>query len=265
MGLLAGKVALVTGGGQGIGRGIVLCFAREGAKVVVAEIDKEHGERCAEEARSLGAEAVFVSTDVGAKSQVYGAVDAAVQRFGRLDVLVNNAVKLPTPRLFERKTDELFEEQLRICLWGTWWGMQAAQPVMAEQGGGRIINFTSGDLEAGSWLHADYAAAKGGIQALTRTAAQEWARFNILVNALAPVAASSAFERMCRERPGFRERAAAGVPLGRMGDPEHDIAPVALFLASDLARFMTGVILPVDGGKHLPRGESRPTDLSLFE
>lgn len=263
-GILDGKIALVTGGGQGIGRGIVRCFVQEGACVVIAEIDEVCGANVEAETVALGGSAKFIKTDVSCKSDVEAAVKATVDMFGRIDTLVNNAVKLPTPLIMEKKTDELLAEQLAVGVWGSWWAMQAAMPYMRDQGGGRIINFSSMDVDTGAWLHSDYSVAKGGIAAMTRSAAIDWARYNINVNNLVPVAASAAFERMCDDRPGLREQAGKAVPLGRMGDPEFDIAPVAAFLASDASQFITGASLPVDGGLHMPRGNSTPADLSAF-
>lgn len=261
MGLLEGKVALVTGSGQGIGRGIARRFAREGAKVIVAEISAEHGEKTASELKGLGGEGKFVRTDVSNKDEICGAIAAAKDTFGRLDILVNNAVKLPTPVLMADKTDALFEQQLNIGVWGTWWAMQAAMPIMRAQGDGRIVNFTSMDAVTGAWLHADYAVAKAGIAAMTRAAALDWARHGIRANVVAPIAASAAFEKMCADRPGLREAAGAAVPLGRMGDPEEDIAPAVVFLVSDLSRYVTGITLPVDGGLNQGRGVPAPQEL----
>lgn len=263
MGALNGKVALVTGSGQGIGRAIARRYVREGAAVIVAELNEESGRCVAEELAALGGRARFVRTDVSRKADVQAAVDAAVSEFGRLDILVNNAIRLPTPTVMEKKTDAMLEQQLSITIWGSWWSMQAAMPVMRQQGGGRIINFTSMDAESGAWLHADYSVAKAGILGMTRSAAIDWARFGITVNALMPLAATAAFEHMCNDRPGLREYANSIVPLGRMGDPEEDIAPVAVFLASDASRYVTGVTLPVDGGLNLNRMSSKP-DLSAL-
>jgi len=150
-------------------------------------------------------------------------------------------------------------------VWGSWWAMQAVRPIMAAAGSGSIINFSSLDIETGSWFHSDYNIAKAGIQALTRSAAMEWARFKIRVNCVMPIAASAAFDRMCDARPGLREAANMGNPLGRMGHPEKDIAPAVAFLAGDDAHYITGVSLPVDGGLHLPRVNNKPQDLSIYE
>jgi 3-oxoacyl-[acyl-carrier protein] reductase len=265
MGALDGKVAIVTGAGQGIGRGIVRCFAREGAAVVVAEVNEETGSRAARELREAGARAKFLHTDVASKESIQAMIDGAVSEFGSIDILVNNAIKLPTPVVMEKKTDAMLEQQIAIGVWGTWWAMQAVMPLMRKQGSGRIINFTSLDVETGAWLHADYSVVKAGILSMTRSAAIDWARFGITVNAMAPIAASAAFEQMCADRPGLREYANSIVPLGRMGDPERDIAPVAVFLASDASRYMTGATINVDGGLNLNRMSAKPDLAALGE
>ncbi|WP_018636346.1 SDR family NAD(P)-dependent oxidoreductase [Parafrankia elaeagni] len=240
-GRLAGKAALVTGAGKGIGRGIARRFAREGAAVLVAEIDEAAGASVAAEIAELGGQAVFLPCDVREKQQVVTAVEETSQRFGSLDILVNNAIALSPNVVLEEKSDEMLSSVLTSGLWATWWAMRAALPAMRAAGGGRIINFYSIDAEAGAWLHSDYNAVKDAIRGLTRSAAMEWARDNVLVNAIAP--------------------AVAGNPLGRVGDPEEDIAPVAVFLASEDARYVTGETIHVDGGQHLPRYQSRPPGL----
>jgi NAD(P)-dependent dehydrogenase (short-subunit alcohol dehydrogenase family) len=262
MGVLDGKVALVTGAGAGIGRGIARRYAREGAAVVVVEIDAANGARVAGEIESLGARSLFVRTDVSKKSEVESAVAAAMRQFGRLDVLVNNASKLSPNVLLEQKSDEMLQATLGVGAWATWWFMQLAMPIMREQGGGRIVNFLSVDAEAGAWLHADYNMTKGAIEALTRSAAVEWGRFQILVNAIAPIAAGTVYQELLRAVPGFEQMACAMNPLGRVGDPEEDIAPVAVFLGSDACRYVTGEVIHVDGGLHVPRYHSKPHDLS---
>jgi len=259
--MLSGKVALVTGAGRGIGRGIARCLSGHGAAVVIAEVDAEAGRECARDLQDRGARALFVSTDVSQQSQVEAAVAACIEHFGRLDILVNNAVKIARDLLIEEKTDAMLAEQLAIGVWGPWWAMRAAFPHMRDAGGGRIINFTSGDVQTGAWLHSDYNIAKGAVEALTRSAANEWARFNILVNAVAPVGASSAYETLCRERPGFEEAAKRAIPLGRVGDPESDVAPVVAFLASDAAQYVTGSTLLADGGVHMSRVNPKPQRL----
>lgn len=262
---LENKVALITGAGKGIGRGIARRFAREGAKVVVAEFDADAGKQVVEEVCQLGGDGLFIETDVSSKTDINNAVQAAHSAFGGLDVLVNNAIALSPDVLLENKTDEMFEKTLHVALWSVWWAMQSAFPIFRTGGGGRIVNFYSIDADCGNWLHGDYNTAKGGVQALTRTAGLQWARYNILVNAIAPIATSASYAEMVARDPGFAERATSLMPIGRMGDPEHDIAPVVAFLASDDARFITGATIPVDGGLHIPRVNTRPQDLSVFD
>ena len=218
----------------------------------------------AAELEALGAQSLFIRTDVSNKAEVETAVAATIKRFGRLDILVNNASKLSPNVLLEQKTDEMLKETLGVGTWATWWFMQLAMPIMRDQGGGRIINFLSVDAEAGAWLHADYNMMKGAIEALTRSAAMEWGRFKILVNAIAPVAAGTVYDELTRSIPGFEQMAAAMNPLGRVGDPEEDIAPVAVFLGSEACRYVTGEVIHVDGGMHVPRYHSKPGDLPSF-
>ncbi|MES2264344.1 MAG: SDR family oxidoreductase [Pseudomonadota bacterium] len=265
MGLLDNKIALITGAGGGIGRGIARRFALEGAALVLAEIDPDSGEQIAREVRELGARAVFIQTDVCKKEQVLAAVQAAVDQFGGIDILVNNAFA-PTPNvLMEEKTDEMLEQTLNSTIWAAWWAMRAALPHMRERGGGKVVNFYSIDVDVGAWLHADYNTAKAGMLGLTRSAAAEWGRFNITVNAIAPTAMGATFHKLCADNPGFAERSASLRPLGRCGDPEKDIAPAVLFLASELSCYMTGEAIHVDGGLHMPGYNSRPAHVAVRE
>jgi NAD(P)-dependent dehydrogenase (short-subunit alcohol dehydrogenase family) len=264
MNRLHGKIAVVTGAGKGIGRGIARRFAREGAKVVIAELDVEAGKQVADDLGQLGGEGLFIQTDVSHKADIENMIATAQDAFGGLDILVNNAITTTPDVLLEQKTDDMFDQTMRVALWSVWWGMQTALPVMKSRGGGRIINFYSIDADDGNWVHGDYNAAKGAVQALTRTAGIQWARHNILVNAIAPIAASAAYDRMIAENPALAEVIPQMIPCGRIGDPEDDIAPVAAFLASDDSRFITGATIPVDGGLHVPRVNTRPPDLSIF-
>jgi NAD(P)-dependent dehydrogenase (short-subunit alcohol dehydrogenase family) len=262
---MTGNVALVTGGGAGIGRGIVRRFVREGASVVIAEFDEARGRQVQTECEELGGTALFVQTDVGDKASVEAAVQAAVDHFGGLDTLVNNAFA-PSPEvLLEKKTDAILVRTLDTTLWASWWAMQAAYPHFRARGAGSIINFYSIDADSGAWRHADYNIGKSAIRGLTHSAASEWGRFNIRVNAIAPAAAGLSFERLCREHPGFEKVSAGAKPLNRVGYPEEDIAPVAVFLASQMATYVTGQTIAVDGGLHLWGFNSKPSNLAELD
>jgi NAD(P)-dependent dehydrogenase (short-subunit alcohol dehydrogenase family) len=261
MGRMEDRVAVVTGAGDGIGRGVARRFARESAKVVVAEIDESAGKAAASELAPLGGLGLFVRTDVTKKADVVAAIDAAVSEFGRVDVLVNNAISLSPGLLLEQKTDDMLQHSLEVGLWATWWGMQAAFPHMRSIGGGSIINFRSLDGEVGHWLHSDYNVTKEAIGGLTRSAAAEWGRFNIRVNAITPAAATRAHKALEKQDPERLDKIVRSFPLGRVGDPEEDVGGGALFLATDDSRYVTGITLYVDGGIHLPRYDTKPYDL----
>ncbi len=251
MGRLAGKVALVTGAGQGIGRGIALVLAREGARVCVAELKAHRGERTAEEIRSAGGEALALEADVGRKVDVERMVAETVARFGSLDVLVNNAHGFGARAPLEEIPEAQFDLSLTSGVKGTWWAMCAARPYMAARRWGRIVNLVSLAAERGDAGLGEYNAAKAGIAALTRTAAREWGRQGITANAIAPGAWTKRGQDYAARDPEGFARAMAARPIGRLGNPETDIAPVALFLASEDSCFVTGHVFYVDGGAHL--------------
>jgi NAD(P)-dependent dehydrogenase (short-subunit alcohol dehydrogenase family) len=252
MGRLEGRVAIVTGAGQGIGRGVARRYAREGATVVVAEINAETGAQVEREVRDeLGGTAMFVPTDVLDESQVQALVDSTVDTFGHVDILVNNAYVAAGFSRVERKTSDDLLLAFRGGPLHTLCAMQAVFPHMREQQWGRIVNFVSLNGINAHMYSADYNAAKESIRAITRTAAREWARHNILVNAIAPAAASPAYVAFAEAAPENAKEMLQQNPMGRMGDPEHDIGGVALFLATEDSDYVTGNTLLVDGGSHI--------------
>jgi NAD(P)-dependent dehydrogenase (short-subunit alcohol dehydrogenase family) len=252
MGRLEGRVAIVTGAGQGIGRGVARRFAREGAAIVVAERNLTTGAAVARELTDeLGGQAHFVPTDVLEESQLQRMVAAALERFARVDILVNNAYVANPPDRMERKPDTDLELAFRGGPLHTYRAMQAVFSHFKAQGGGRIINFVSLNGVNAHMYSADYNAAKEAIRAVTRTAAREWARHNILVNAIAPAAASPAYVAFAEAAPDNAREMLKQNPIGRMGDPEHDIGGVALFLASEDSDYVTGNTIFADGGSHI--------------
>ncbi|MCY1672830.1 SDR family NAD(P)-dependent oxidoreductase [Novosphingobium sp. SL115] len=248
---LEGRAAVVTGGADGIGQGIARRFAVEGASVIVADYDAERGPAVAEELQALGAKATFIRCDVTSREDVFGAVDLCVQQFGSVDILVNNAYRGEGPVRIERKTDERFDDALKMCLFATKWAMERTLPHMKARGWGRIINMASLNGVNAHMGSADYNAAKEAVRAYSRTAAREWAPYGICVNVICPAAISAAYRRFAEVAPDVAAATAAANPMGRMGDPETDIGGVALFLASDDARYLTGNTLFVDGGGHI--------------
>jgi NAD(P)-dependent dehydrogenase (short-subunit alcohol dehydrogenase family) len=248
MGRLDGKVAIVTGAGQGIGRGIALVFARQGAKVVIAEIKEHRAARTAEEIIAGGGDAFGIFTNVSQREQVFHMVDETVRRYGTVDIIVNNAqgmhARTPVAELTSEQVDIFWVSGVK----GTLWCMQAVYPIMKAKGYGRIINFGSSAGLRGEPGLGDYNATKEGIRALTKTAAREWGRDGITVNCIAPGALSKRGQEFMERDPEEFERRNAQKAIPRLGDPEEDIAPVALFLASDESRFVTGQTMFADGG-----------------
>jgi NAD(P)-dependent dehydrogenase (short-subunit alcohol dehydrogenase family) len=248
VGRLSGRVAIITGAGQGIGRGIALVFAREGAKVVIAELKQHRATRTAEEIIAAGGEAFGIFINVGQRDQVFHMVDETVRRFGTVDILVNNAqgmhARTPIAELTSEQVDIFWISGVK----GTLWGMQAVYPTMKAKGYGRIINFVSSAGFRGEPGLADYNATKEGIRALTKTAAREWGHEGITVNCIAPGALSKRGQEFMQRDPEEFKRRNAQKAIPRLGDPEEDIAPVALFLASEEARFVTGQTMFADGG-----------------
>ncbi|WP_327172121.1 MULTISPECIES: SDR family NAD(P)-dependent oxidoreductase [unclassified Streptomyces] len=243
---LEGRVAVVTGAGDGIGAAVARRLAAEGARVLVAELNEETGRATAEETGGR-----FVRTDVSDKAQVLAMVDTAVREWGSVDILVNNAWGAGDVGRVENKTDAMLARGLGVGFYGPLWAMQSAFPHMKARGWGRVINMCSLNGVNAHMGTLEYNAAKEALRTLTRTAAREWAPTGVVVNAICPGAKSAAFRRMMSEHPELEGQADATNPMGRIGDPDQDIAPVAAFLAGEGARYVTGNTLFVDGGSHI--------------
>jgi NAD(P)-dependent dehydrogenase (short-subunit alcohol dehydrogenase family) len=252
MGELSGKVAIVTGATQGIGRGIALRFAKEGAQLLVCSRTPQKGAELLAELAPLTA-AHYVAADIGVKEDVNAVVDAALRLYGRVDILVNNAQTVPPWTALEHKPDAEFGTAFATGFYASLWAMQAVFPAMRAQGGGRIINFGSIFSVIGARYSADYNGAKEAIRALTRTAANEWGRYNILVNTILPIAESEGTRLHKAKDPAGFAKARARVPLQWHGDPERDIGGVCVGLACDEGCFITGETFFVDGGASVTR------------
>jgi len=251
-GKLDGKTAIVSGGGQGIGRGVAVALAREGAAVVIAEIDPDTCLRTVEEIKAIGGRALAVTCDVRSREEVQAAVAAAVREFGTVDILVNNAQAMRNNVLFEDTTDDDMALALESGLLGTFYFMQTCFPYLKEHGG-KIINLGSAAGLHGAPGWTAYAAAKEGIRALTRVAAHEWGCYKINVNAICPLADSPNMQAWAQASPDAMTSMLATIPLAHLGDCETDIGRAVVFLASSDSDYITAHTMMVDGGQTVLR------------
>ncbi len=240
---LKDKVAVITGSGRGIGRAIAIAMAKEGAKVVVNDIDEEPAKEVVETIKKNGGEAVYSINSVFPLSSAEAIIKTAIDNFGRIDILVNNAGVI-RDAMVHKMTEEDFDLVINTHVKGTFCCTKAAYTYMREQKSGRIINVTSYAGLRGNIGQANYCAAKAAIIGLTKSNAKEFGRYNITVNAISPNAKTRMVESIPPEvLKGFEKQ----IPLGRFGEPE-EMAPMVIFLASDEAGYITGQIIAVDGG-----------------
>jgi len=242
---LENKVAVITGAAQGIGRAIAERFINDGARVIVADIQADKVQDCAQ---ALGGDTIAVACDVGDKSQVDALVHQAVERFGRLDVMVANAAILRTAEILDLEESD-FDAVVRVNLKGVFLsGQAAARQMVIQDGGGSIINMSSIQATITNPNLLSYAVCKGGIRQLTVAMALSLATRGVRVNAIAPGSIATDMVRQLMVDDGVRRQIMSRTPMGRLGEPS-EIASVAAFLASDEASYITGETIAADGGR----------------
>lgn len=246
-----GKVAIVTGSGTGLGKSYVKALCKEGAKVVIAEFNDELGKTCEVDLREMGYEVFFIKTNVADEENVKSMIEETIEKYGKIDILINNAQatdKGALPSLVEDTSVEL----MRLC-WttgalGTFFCTKYAVPYMKKQGYGRIVNTGSATGVKGMETFAAYGSQKEAIRGLTKVCATELGAFGITCNVICPGALTEASKMWKESAPDDYAASVAHQPIKRLGDPETDIAPVVMFLVSDDAQYVTGQTIGVDGG-----------------
>jgi 3-oxoacyl-[acyl-carrier protein] reductase len=244
---LAGKVALVTGGAQGIGKAVALLLARNGADIVVSDINLEKAEETAKEVQALGRKALATKVDVAAFGDVEKMVEAILTQFGKVDILVNNA-GIARDKLILRMTEEDWDAVLNINLKGTFNCTKAVVRHMSKQKSGKIVNIASVVGEMGNAGQGNYAASKAGVIGFTKTIAREFAQRGINVNAIAPGYIETPMTDALPDK--VKEELKRLIPMDRLGKPE-DVAEAVLFLVSESANYITGQVLNVNGGIYM--------------
>jgi 3-oxoacyl-[acyl-carrier protein] reductase len=244
--MLRGKTAVVTGGAQGLGYAIAQRFIAEGARVVLGDVGLEATAAAVKELGGDGV-ALAVRCDVTNGDDVEALVNAAVEQFGSLDIMVNNA-GITRDATMRKMTEDQFDQVIAVHLKGTWNGTRKAAAIMRENKSGVIINMSSLSGKVGLVGQTNYSAAKAGIVGMTKAAAKELAHLGVRVNAIAPGLIRSAMTEAMPQR--IWDEKVAEVPMGRAGEPA-EVASVALFLASDLSSYMTGTVMEVTGGRFM--------------
>lgn len=241
---LDGKVALVTGGSSGIGRATAIAFAQKGAKVVVVARRTQEGEETVRLAKEAGGEALFVQTDVTKAAEVEALVNKTLETYGRLDCAFNNAGSA-TANSITQMSEQDWDFDIAVNLKAVWLCMKYEIPAILKSGAGSIVNMASQGALLGVPNYASYTAAKGGVTALSRTAAMEYAQQKIRVNSVSPGIIKT--DIWNNALPGMLEELSASIPIQRLGEAE-DVAQAVVWLCSDAASFITGQNLVIDGG-----------------
>ena len=243
---LSGKVAIVTGAGRGMGYHIALALARYGADLVVCSRTVSELEKVGAEIEKLGRRVLIQKMDVTNIPEIHSMVEAAVKTFGRIDLLINNA-GLNIPQWAEEVTEEAWDRVFDINLKGTFFCAQAVGKVMIRQKSGKIINISSQSGSVGLIMRSAYCASKGGLNLLTKVLALEWAKHNILVNAIAPTFLETPMTKPMLEKKEFHDYVMGNILLGRLARFE-DVTGAVIYLASEASNMVTGHVLLIDGG-----------------
>lgn len=243
---LKDKAVIITGGAGGIGAGMATAMAKEGAKVAIVDLNEEQGNNVVQNLQKISPDSMFIKADLTEREKLHEIIDTVVERYGKLDVLVNNAHASRQVN-FEDTTQEDMDFSFNTGFYPTFYLMQSAFPHLKESKGS-IINFASGAGLEGQKTQTAYAAAKEAIRAISKVAANEWGEHGINVNIISPIAMTPGVEAWSKEHPEAFEAIVSKVPMKRWGDPEKDIGPIAVFLASDASNYMTGQTLMADGG-----------------
>lgn len=243
---LKNKVAIITGGAGGIGRGIGMAFVKEGATVAIVDLDKESGERVLKELQEHSPDSIFIQQDLSKRDELPSIVEKVADAFGKIDILVNNAHASKMASI-EKTTQKDLDLSFNTGFYPTFYLMQAALPYLKETKG-KIINFSSGAGIEGHPNQGPYAAAKEAIRGISRVAANEFGQFGINVNIISPIAKSEGIMEWAEHNPEIYDNMLKGIPMGRIGEVEEDIGRVAVFLASKDSDYITGQTLMVDGG-----------------
>ena len=241
---LADKIAVVTGSARGIGKTIAHVLAEAGAHIVISDLNVEAGKETVDEIKATGREAIWVEADVSKSDQANQLIDQTLEKFGRLDILVNNA-DITRDNLLMRMSEDEWDSVIAVNLKGSYNCIRAATKIFMKQRSGRIVNIASVVGQMGNAGQANYASSKAGVIGLTKSVAKELASRNILVNAVAPGFIETAMTEKLPEKA--RETLIQLIPLAKLGQPE-DVARVVLFLCSNRSSYITGQVINVDGG-----------------
>jgi len=248
---LQDKVVIITGGAGGIGSGIAKAMVKEGAIVAIVDVDEVTGKSMEKELQATSPNSMFLQANLMDRENLGQIITTVIEKYGKLDVLVNNAHASKQATL-EETTQADLDLSFGTGFYPTFYLMQAALPYLKESKG-NVINFASGAGLAGHETQGAYAAAKEAIRGISRVAANEWGRFGINVNLISPIANSPGVQAWAKAQPEYYEIVKSKIPMGRFGDVEEDIGRVAVFLASEDSRYITGQTIMVDGGSIMLR------------